>query len=190
MVSPPVLHIHNWCPDPNTIFEELIEYPWRQEQIKMYGKTFNEPRRVMWFAPKGFSYTYAGKRNEPMEMTDLLQDLGVYVEDTVKNLLHTDVKFNSVFCNMYKDGNDYIGWHKDDERGLASPIIASISLGATRDFQVRRDFDKKTWTYSLANGDLAVMYGDCQENYKHQIPKRKRITSARINLTYRFYLDR
>ena len=187
MGAPPLLHIPSVCPDPKNVFAELYDYPWRQEEIKMYGKTFKEPRKVMWFAPKGHTYTYAGKENEPLEMTQLLIDLGEHASEIIEQELDQYVEFNSVFCNLYQNGDNYIGWHADDEPGLASDIIASISLGATRDFKVRRNSDNKTWTYALADGDLAVMYGDCQEKYKHSVPKRKKVHEPRINLTFRLY---
>jgi alkylated DNA repair dioxygenase AlkB len=187
MANPPLLHIPGVCPDPTTVFEELKEYPWRQEKIAMYGKTFDEPRKVMWFAPKGHTYVYAGKKNEPLQMTQLLIDLGESAAAVIEDEIGRKVEFNSVFCNLYQNGDNYIGWHADDEPGLASDVIASISLGATRDFKVRRNSDKKVWTYPLAHGDLAVMYDDCQEKYKHSLPKRKKVTEPRINLTYRLY---
>ena len=186
-MQPPVLHVPGFCPDPNSVFEELLVYPWKQEQITMFGKTHNEPRKVMWFAPKGLTYFYAGKENEPLEMTQLLKDIGEYAAAVIKEQMDRDVEFNSVFCNFYKDGDNYIGWHADDEPGIASDLIASVSLGATRDFQVRRTSDKKTWTFPLANGDLAIMHSDCQENYKHCVPKRKKVKDPRINLTFRVY---
>ena len=185
MTTPPVLHVKDWSPDPETTYEELLEYPWKQEKLTMYGKTFDEPRMVMWYGPH--TYVYAGKANKPMKMTPLLIDLGELAAATIAKELDEKVEFNSVFCNFYKDGDNYIGWHKDDEPGMTSPIIASISLGATRDFQVRRDSDKETWTWALALGDLVVMYGDCQDNYKHQLPKRQKVKTPRINLTYRVY---
>jgi len=153
----------------------------------MYGKTFDEPRRVMWFAPEEHTYVYAGKKNVPLPMTQLLIDLGGYAAAVIKEKLGREIEFNSVFCNLYQNGDNYIGWHADDEPGLASDLIASISLGATRDFKVRRNSDKATWTFPLGDGDLAVMYDDCQEKYKHSVPKRKKVTKPRINLTYRVY---
>lgn len=182
---PPVLHIKGWCPDPTGVYKELLEYPWRQEKLTMFGKTIEEPRKVMWFGPK--SYTYAGRKNKPLKWTQLLIDLGELASDTVNKILGEEIGFNSVFCNLYKDGDNYIGWHADDEPGLASPIIASISFGASRDFKLQHNKSKEIWTFVLSTGDLVLMHADCQKNYKHSLPKRKRVKESRINLTYRFY---
>lgn len=186
MATPPVLHIKGFCPDPENVFKELSEYPWRQEKITMFGKTVDEPRKVMWFAQNGQEYKYAGKINKALEMTQLLIDIGEYASVIIKEHLGRTVEFNSVFCNYYNNGDQYIGWHADDEPGIASDIIASVSFGATRDFKVRNN-KKQVWTFPLGAGDLAVMYDDCQDNYKHSVPKRKKVTEPRINLTYRVY---
>lgn len=185
MTEPPVLHFKRWCPDPRGVFEELLEYPWRQEHITMYGKTVPEPRKVLWFGPSDLSYT--GKKNKAHEMTQLLRDIADYASITIKEKLGMDCYFNGVFANLYETGENYLGWHKDKEKGMTSPIIASVSFGATREFQIRRDSDSKIWRYQLDSGDLLIMHGDCQKYFKHQVPKRKKVTEPRINLTFRVW---
>ena len=99
----------------------------------------------------------------------------------------TGRKFNSVLLNYYRDGNDTVGWHADDEPGLGlTPFIASLSLGAERDFVLRRNDDPKAKvTIALTHGSLLVMAGETQGNWQHAIPRRKRVSEPRVNLTFR-----
>lgn len=82
---PPILHVPGMIEDPEEVYENLLNYGWNQEQIMMYGKKFDEPRKVMWFAPKGETYIYAGKKNEPREMTPLLRNLGRLCSAKIKD---------------------------------------------------------------------------------------------------------
>jgi alkylated DNA repair dioxygenase AlkB len=95
--------------------------------------------------------------------------------------------FNSVLVNLYRDGNDSMGWHSDNEPELgAAPVIASISLGATRDFHVRsRRGAGDVQSIPLTHGSLLVMHGSSQSEWQHALPRRKRVTEPRINLTFR-----
>ena len=100
----------------------------------------------------------------------------------------TGVAFNTVLANLYRNGADSVGWHADDEAELGdAPSIASVSLGAERDFQLRhrRRKDLALHTVALPHGSLLLMRGDTQKMWKHQLPRRKRVSSARINLTFR-----
>ena len=97
-------------------------------------------------------------------------------------------EFNGCLLNLYRHGEDRMGWHADDEPEIDqhSPI-ASLSLGASRDFQLRHRHNKsqKTVSINLADGDLLIMEPGCQQNWHHCIPQRRRIRSTRINLTFR-----
>jgi alkylated DNA repair dioxygenase AlkB len=90
---------------------------------------------------------------------------------------------------MYRGGAGTVGWHRDNERGLdPSDPIASISLGARREFLVREIDSKQRWAIPLQHGDVLLMYGpDSQTRYEHAVPRRKRALDPRINLTYRLY---
>ena len=98
----------------------------------------------------------------------------------------TNHQFNSVLINYYRDGQDSTGWHADDEPELGKdPVIASISLGATRDFQLRHNRDKnQKISIALQHGSLLLMQGTTQSCWQHQIPKRVQ-AEPRINLTFR-----
>jgi len=95
--------------------------------------------------------------------------------------------FNSALLNLYRDGCDHLSWHCDNERELgSSPVIASVSFGATRDFIIRRiDDHSKKLSIPLAHGSVLVMKGDMQRYWEHSVPKRKKVSKARINVTFR-----
>ncbi len=156
---------------------------WRQDRIKLFGKVHNLPRLHQWYADDGLAYQWSGLKLQPQPWIRLLVELRARVEQ------HTGHRFNSVLANLYRDGNDSMGWHADDEPELGeSPVIASISLGATRDFHMRqkvRTQSASTRTISLLHGSLLLMSGTSQRDWLHSLPKRKRVTEPRINLTFR-----
>jgi alkylated DNA repair dioxygenase AlkB len=131
-------------------------------------------------------YTYSGLSNEPLPWTPALLDLRASVARAA------DTSFNSVLCNLYRDGNDSMGFHADAEPELgAEPVIASLSLGAERKFQVRAKRDAADrLDLQLSNGSLLVMRGALQQNYRHAVPKQRGIAEPRINLTFRWIRPR
>lgn len=158
------------------------ETPWERPLMKYYGKTFPIPRDTAWFGEK--SYVYSGIRNKPNPMTNALKELRKKAEDKC------DYSFNSLLINRYQNGNDKVGWHADDEPELEScEVIASISLGAEREFKLRKkDYDKEKDTVHkilLEHGSLLIMRAPLQEFWEHEIPK-KAIDSPRLNLTFRY----
>lgn len=155
---------------------------WKQEQIKMYGKTYPVPRKTAWYGEDGFNYKYSGINCRPDPWTKELLDIKKVIEYFVR-----DHKFNSVLLNLYRNGNDKVSWHADDEPELAeNPTISSVSLGATRRFDFRHKEDpKEKFQIELTSGSLIVMTGTLQHYWLHQIPVQKKINEPRINLTYR-----
>ena len=159
--------------------------PWRQESIRLFGRTVLVPRLQSWHGDPGSTYRYSGLLLEPVAWTPLLAAIRTEVEQVVGG-----APFDSVLVNLYRDGEDSMGWHSDDEPELgAEPEIASVSLGATRTFQLRhrtrRDLDRID--LDLTPGSLLVMRGKTQECWQHALPKRrgKRAPGPRINLTFR-----
>lgn len=156
---------------------------WRQETAVMFGKEVRAPRLTAWCGDPGAAYVYSGLRHEPEAWTPPLADLRDRIADW------GGVRFNSVLLNLYRDGADGVGWHSDDERELGpEPIIASVSLGATRTFQMRhkRRSEQPRFDLDLPHGSLLWMAGPCQRYWKHQIPKRRgKPLGPRINLTFR-----
>lgn len=159
---------------------------WNQEILPMFGGT-PVPRLTAWYGEPGKSYDYSGIHNRPIHWPNLpkLEDM----RDTLNKLCSSN--FNSVLLNLYRDGNDSVDWHADDERELGpEPMIASVSLGETRKFDFRSKHDtslKKS--FELFSGDVVVMSGLTQQHWQHRVPKTsesaRKSTGPRINLTFR-----
>ena len=154
---------------------------WKQDIIKLYGKTTPLPRLTAWYGDSGKSYSYSGIKSTPNEWNKGL----LYLKEKIENC--ADVKFNSVLLNWYRDGEDYLSWHADDEKELGeNPVIASANFGETRDFLLRRNDDKsKKLTIPLNHGTLLIMRGGLQHYWQHSVPKRKKVRGSRFNLTFR-----
>ena len=159
----------------------LNETKWHQENISFWGKSTPVPRLTSWHSQENKSYSYSGIVNYSLPYTKTLYELNQMVEK------HTGLKFNSVLLNLYRDGEDSMGWHADDEASLdRHASIASLSLGAARDFQIKpKDKSRKLSNIKLAAGSLLVMRSPFQDKWLHRIPRRKNIREARINLTFR-----
>lgn len=167
--------------DPHLLMQELLEsVPWASQTITMFGKQHEEPRRTAWFGDEGASYTYSGITMTPRAWTPVLQSLRGICEEK------SETSFNSVLLNLYRDGNDKMGWHADNEPELGSePVIASLSLGATRRFRFRHRVTKEMVECELPSGSLVVMSGLTQKYWVHEVPRQKRVTNPRVNLTFR-----
>ncbi len=156
-----------------------------QEHVTIYGKRSPMPRLTAWHADPGCDYRYGGELHKPKPW---IQDL-VDLKDVFEGGLSTT--FNSVICNLYRDGSDSVDWHADDEVFVARSHIASLSLGAARKFKIRHNETKAVTDYELPSGSLLVMTGTFQETYQHCVPKTKKAKGERINLTFRnFDVDR
>ncbi len=156
--------------------------PWRAENVIVWGKSHPQPRLIAWFGDEGQSYTYSGIRLEPLRWTDLLLAIRIEVERVAQT------KFNSVLLNHYRDHNDSMGFHSDDEPELGpNPIIASLSLGEQRTFVLKHKTrkDLKSVRLPLASGSLLLMKGETQRHWKHGIEKESRPCGPRVNLTFR-----
>jgi alkylated DNA repair dioxygenase AlkB len=167
--------------DPTLVMQELLEsVPWASQTITMFGKQYVEPRRTAWFGDDGASYTYSGITMTPHTWTPVLHSLRKICEE------RSNSSFNSVLLNLYRDGKDKMGWHADNEPELGTePVIASLSLGATRKFRFRHRTTKEIVECDLPAGSLVVMSGLSQKCWVHEVPQQKRVTSPRINLTFR-----
>ena len=166
----------------------LGEVPWETRHIVLFGRSIPQPRLVSWHGDLGAAYTYSGVRNEAAPWTPRLAEL----RDRVRAAL--GVPFNSVLCNLYRDGHDSMGLHADDEPELGpEPVIASLSLGATRRFFLVHRRGAKGGprvNIPLVHGSLLVMAGATQRWYRHGVPKEASASSPavhqpRINLTFR-----
>jgi alkylated DNA repair dioxygenase AlkB len=163
------------------LFERLMQMvAWKQDEIRMYGRTIPVPRLTAWYGEPDASYTYSGIQNIPNAWIDPISVLRSRIEDA------THVGFNSVLLNLYRNGRDSLSWHADDEPELGTqPVIASVSLGVTRTFQLQHRVDGEAISLALEHGSLLLMSGLTQSFWKHQIPKERGVSGERINLTFR-----
>ncbi|PKD19315.1 2OG-Fe(II) oxygenase [Salegentibacter salinarum] len=159
----------------------LKEIPWQQQNIKLFGREIPQPRLTAFFAEKGISYTYSGLQLEPEIFSAEILELKQKTEEL------SGFEFNTCLANLYRDGNDSMGWHADNEKVLGkNPVIASISLGGVRSFQFKHKTNKNLKEkIELQHGSLIMMKGCMQHFWKHQLPKTKKKVSPRINLTFR-----
>ena len=162
-------------------FEELkTKTPWEQPEMVMFGKKHAQAGLSTWFTDSGIAYQYSGIVREAHPMTSLLTKIGAMCT------AHTGAQFNSVLVNLYRDGQDSVSWHSDNEAvNGKEPTIASVSLGATRRFDLRHKETKEMVRADLEDGSLLVMSGLSQHCWVHQIAKTKTPVGPRINLTFR-----
>ena len=169
--------------DADRLLDDIDETTiWDQETFKMYGKEMPIPRLTAWYGDPGKSYKYSKISMDPRPWTPPLLEIKSHIET------ETRVEFNSVLLNLYRNGNDGVLWHSDDERELGNePAIASVSFGESRRFQLRhRDDSNLRRDIELTHGSLLLMRGATQLHWEHQVPKTARRVGPRINLTFRF----
>ncbi|WP_193211419.1 alpha-ketoglutarate-dependent dioxygenase AlkB family protein [Luteolibacter marinus] len=162
-------------------YDALISsVPWRHDEAVMFGKHIVTARKVAWYGDSPFPYTYSGTTKQALAWSDEMKELKSLAEQC------SGCRFNSCLLNLYHDGNEGMGWHSDDEKSLvADSGIASLSFGAERRFDFKHKQTGEKVSVTLENGSLLVMKGTTQTHWLHQIPKSKRITTPRINLTFR-----
>lgn len=156
--------------------------PWQQSAIQVYGRRVMQPRLSCWVADPGVAYTYSKTRHEPQAWLEPLIQIKQSLE------AHCQLRFNSVLGNYYRDGQDGLSWHSDNEPELGEqPWIASMSFGHARRFVLRRrDQHQLKHSIHLAHGSLLLMGGTTQQYWQHALPKTTQACSGRINLTFRW----
>ena len=154
---------------------------WEVHRIRLFGREHDSPRLSCWIGDRGLSYRYSGATFAAHPWPKALQP----IRARLARELGAD--FNSVLANRYRDGRDAMGWHSDDERELgAMPLIASLSLGASRRFVLKhRRHPERKLALELPPGSLLVMAGTTQQHYRHALPRTARLVGERINLTFR-----
>lgn len=159
----------------------IVQSPWQQKVVKMYDKEVITPRLTAWYADKE-TYDYTSlRRSAPNNWTPEL----VLIKEKAERF--ANLKFNSVLLNYYRDGNDSVAWHSDNEKALGThPVIASISFGQVRCFDIRRKTDhSEKYSIRLESGALLLMKGNLQQEWEHRIAKSTKPMKPRINLTFR-----
>ena len=169
------------APAGQVLDELLAEVDLRQHRVQLFGKLHPEPRLSAWYGEVG--YRYSGSTRAARPWTRALGALKNRVEAL------TGLPFNSVLLNYYRDGDDRMGLHSDDEPELGErPAIASLSLGATRELVLRHRYrrDLPTCKLPLPAGSLLLMRGATQRYWRHGINRSARVREARLNLTFRY----
>jgi len=159
----------------------LAETPWEQPLLQLHGRSYPVPRLLAWYGDREASYRYSGLTHQPLPWTPLLTEIRRQVESAVGQRL------NGVLLNYYRDGQDSMGWHSDDEAELGcNPLLASLSLGGTRRFDLRRKGQTRIeHSLALGHGSLLVMSGPTQHYWQHQVAKTRHACTPRLNLTFR-----
>ncbi len=153
---------------------------WRHDEIVMFGKRIVTARQVAWYGDSPFGYVYSGALKTALPWTAELRALKNLVEQ------RSGATFNSCLLNLYANGGEGMGWHSDDEKTLTPhAAIASLSLGAERNFSFRHKTSGQTQSLILEDGSLLVMAGSTQTHWQHSLPKTKKVSAPRINLTFR-----
>lgn len=163
------------------LFRDLAQsLAWRHDDIKMFGKMMKIPRLQAWYGDNKLSYRYSNITLTAQPWTPALLALKAKVSAYCQH------DFNAVLANLYRSQNDSVGWHSDDEPELGEmPIIASLSFGAEREFQLKHIVTKEKISIVLAPGSLLIMRGKTQGYWQHCLPKRSKEIMPRINLTFR-----
>jgi alkylated DNA repair dioxygenase AlkB len=160
----------------------LSEVHWQQDYLTFYGREIALPRLTAWYGDRGRNYTYSHISMIPYPWTELLLTIKARVEAI------SGAEYNSVLLNLYRSGADGVSWHQDNEPELGEdPVIASVSFGATRTFQMRHltRKDIPRVDIPLFDGSLLVMRGLTQRFWQHRIPKTQKAVGTRVNLTFR-----
>ena len=167
-----------------TLMTEKIA--WEQPVVKVYGRLHPVPRMAVFLANKGVQYRYSGTTHSGEGWPDWFTPLLTSINDACRS------RFNGCLLNLYRHGDDRMGWHADDEPEIdQTQPIGSLSLGASRDFHLRHRVKRDhRIALTLSDGDLLIMHPGCQQNWMHSVPQRRRISTPRINLTFRRFQPR
>ena len=156
---------------------------WEQPVVRVYGRDHVVPRLTAFMAAKGINYRYSGVSHRGEGLPDWFYPLLKRVNTASKE------NFNGCLLNLYRNGNDHMGWHADNEAEIEpNTQIASLSLGATRDFCLKHRHQPLREVLHLQGGDLLIMHPQCQKEWLHALPRRKRVLQPRINLTFRCFI--
>ena len=165
----------------HNLLEALLHgIPWQHDEAVMFGKRIVTARKVAWYGDAEFSYTYSGITKRATPWTPALKNLKATAEKW------TGATYNSCLLNLYHHGGEGMAWHSDDEKMLApNAPIASLSFGAERKFCFKHKQTGQTISLILEAGSLLVMKGTTQKHWLHRLPPTTRVTTPRINLTFR-----
>lgn len=171
---------------PDTLYQTLLHsLLWQHDVVTLFGKTHVTNRQVVWMGDELSSYHYSGHTRQSIAWSAEVFHLKCFIERVLQKQEIT-ADFNACLLNYYPSGDDGLGYHADNEKELGlQPVIASISLGATRKFVFKHRTTGEKAEILLENGHLVVMAGDTQQHWLHSLPKTKKVKDGRINLTFR-----
>lgn len=172
--------------DPNSLYQELLTtLPWHSDVVSLFGKTHVTTRQIVWMGESDTIYQYSGHSRQATPWSDTVFHVKRIIEEQLTTI-NINVNFNTCLLNYYPTGMDGMGYHADDEKELGpQPIIASLSLGATRKFVLKHKKTQDKVELHLGSGQLIVMHGDTQQYWKHTVTKTKAVSEGRISLTFR-----
>lgn len=176
--------------DSLTLYNRILtELPWQADVVTLFGKTHVTTRQIVWMGDEDISYHYSGHKRKSIPWSESVFHVKQYVEKQLANI-GIVANFNSCLLNYYPSGSDGMGYHADDEKELGyQPIIAALSLGATRKFVFKHKKTQDKVELYLESGQLIVMHSDTQTSWKHTVTKTKTVDEGRISLTFRRMLS-
>ncbi|MBW8362860.1 MAG: alpha-ketoglutarate-dependent dioxygenase AlkB [Kaistella sp.] len=165
----------------DSFYESLLkDIQWKNDEATIFGKKIITKRKVAWYGREKFKYTYSNSTKEALPWTDELLELKKLVEEK------TGETFNSCLLNLYHSGDEGMAYHSDGEKDLKkNGAIASLSFGAERKFSFKHKETKEKVELILEHGSLLVMKDQTQSFWLHRLPPTKKISTPRINLTFR-----
>ncbi|MFV0247665.1 MAG: alpha-ketoglutarate-dependent dioxygenase AlkB family protein [Tenacibaculum sp.] len=162
----------------------LNNIAWKNDEAVIFGKHIITKRKVAWYADNAFSYSYSNINKIALPFNSELKRLKKMVEE------QTGESYNSCLLNLYHSGEEAMGWHSDAEKSLKrNGAIASLSFGAERKFSFKHKQSKQVVSLALPHGSLLVMKDKTQTYWLHGLAPSKKITKARINLTFRTIIE-
>ena len=172
--------------DSNRLYQELLTtLPWHSDIVSLFGKTHDTTRQIVWMGENDTIYQYSGHSRQAIPWSQEVFHVKRIIEEQL-TAININANFNTCLLNYYPTGMDGMGYHADDERELGpQPIIASLSLGATRKFVLKHKKTLDKVELHLGSGQLIVMHGDTQRYWKHTVTKTKAVSAGRISLTFR-----
>jgi len=158
----------------------LHRIEWRPDEAVIFGKHISTKRKVAWYGDRPFDYTYSNTTKQALPWTEELLALKQIIENA------THETFNSCLLNLYHSGEEGMAWHSDGEKDLKrNGAIGSVSLGAERKFSFKHKVTKQRVDVNLEHGSLLVMTGTTQTHWLHRLPPTKKVSTPRVNLTFR-----
>lgn len=166
-------------------FDQLMQtIAWENDQALIFGKLLTTKRKVAWYGDRRFEYTYSNMNKYALPWTQELLELKQLAEGL------TGETFNSCLLNLYHSGEEGMAWHSDGETDLKKDgAIASFSFGAERKFAFKHKQSKEKVELYLEHGSLLVMKDTTQTYWLHRLPPTKKVSTARVNLTFRTIVE-